>query len=219
MSGKVIDLTGRRFGRLTVISHHHKNSYDVSYWLCKCDCGKVKVVRGSAMTTGIVKSCGCYNQELRHLRKTNFKHGFSHKERLYDIWENMKRRCNSPKNARYDFYGGKGISVCNEWLHDYVSFRLWALSNGYSDSLTIDRINNNGNYEPSNCRWATAKVQENNMSRNHILYYNGVSHTISEWASILGMTYSAVNHRVQRRWSMERIVLTPQRNKSGVADA
>lgn len=123
----------------------------------------------------------------------------------------MKRRCYDPKNKRAKFYSEKGVTVCDEWLNDYSAFRNWAMANGYKKGLTIDRIDNDGNYEPSNCRWATAKTQTNNQSRNRLLTYQGETLTMSEWADKLGITYSTILHRVQREWSMERIVNTPQR--------
>lgn len=200
------DPIGQKFGRLTVIRYDHSNEYNVRYFLCRCDCGNEKIVQRSALMSGATKSCGCLSRELSHQRKTNFKHGFSHKERLYDTWENMKRRCYNPKNIRYALYGGRGITVCDEWKNDYVAFRSWALENGYADNLTIDRIDNDKGYSPENCRWATSNEQENNMSRNHLLSYHGETHTLSEWANILGITYSTISHRVSRGWSMERIV-------------
>ena len=145
------------------------------------------------------------------------KHGFAHKERLYEVWKNMRRRCMNPKNNRAKNYILKGVTFCEEW-NNYLNFRTWALENGYDENApygqcTLDRIDNDGNYEPSNCRWTTAKVQENNMSRNRIIEYNGVTKTMSQWADFLGISYSAMIHRVQRNWSMERIVSTPQRRR------
>jgi len=123
----------------------------------------------------------------------------------------MKRRCYDKNNKRYENYGGKGVIVCSEWLSDYLNFREWALSNGYESNLTIDRMNVNGNYEPKNCRWATAKQQANNQTRNRILTHEGISRTMSEWAVHLNVTYSTINHRIQRGWNMERIVNTPMK--------
>ena len=139
------------------------------------------------------------------------KHGYAHKERLYETWKNMKRRCYDPTNKRAKFYSEKGVRVCDEWLDDYSAFREWAMANGYNDNLTLDRIDNDGDYCPANCRWATAKIQANNQSRNRLLTYMGETLTMSEWADKLGITYGTINHRVQRGWSMERIVNTPQR--------
>ena len=200
---KFKDLTGLTFGYLHVIERapsKQSGGKPVTSWKCKCQCGKMTIVSSSSLQRGTTVSCGCKKR----------KHGFANRERLYDIWKNMRRRCYDLGNKRYAQYGGRGIGICEEWS-EYSKFRQWALSNGYQPDLTIDRIDNNKSYSPENCRWATSKEQENNMSRNRILTYNGVSHTMSEWADILGLSYGAINHRVQRNWSMGRIVNTPQR--------
>lgn len=202
---KFKDLTGRIYGCLKVLRRDSdripRNGKPVTMWFCQCECGKTVSVKAYSLTSGHTRSCGC----------KSVKHGRSHKERLYEVWKNMKRRCIDPSNKRYAHYGAKGVTVCKEWKNDYITFRKWAYANGYEPNLTIDRINNDGNYEPSNCRWATSKEQENNMSRNRLLEYKGNTHTMSEWADILGLSYGAMNHRVQRNWTMERIVNTPQR--------
>lgn len=209
--GKLIDITGQKFGRLEVVSYSHSNRG--AYWLCKCDCGNTSVARGTALRAGEIKSCGCGSLEAarRNAEASRTKHGFSNKERLYHTWKSMKRRCYSPNDKRAEFYIEKGVVVCDEWRNDYLAFRNWALANGYREDLSIDRIDNDGDYCPENCRWATDKIQANNQSRNHRITYGGETHTVSEWADILGLSYSTMIHRVQREWPMERIVNTPQR--------
>lgn len=197
---KFIDLTGKKYNKLTVISRAESRRQPsgklVTYWNCKCECGNTTQVRGCDLKDGHIISCGC----------SHIKHGYANKERLYETWKNMKRRCYDPKNKRYKQYGGRGIKVCNEWLKDYMSFRNWAMENGYKDNLTIDRIDVNGNYEPSNCRWATLEEQQNNVTRNRILRYKGEEKTMSEWSKKYNIPYSKFNKRVQMGWSVEKII-------------
>ena len=120
------------------------------------------------------------------------------KNKLYAVWNAMKQRCNNPKNKRYERYGGRGIKVCQEWSDSFDTFRDWALSNGYKEGLTIDRINNNGNYEPCNCRWATYREQNMNYSKNVYYEHNGERHTVTEWADIYGLNLKSIYQRMER---------------------
>lgn len=147
--GRFADLTGRRFGRLTALERTGNDSNGRAIWRCRCDCGNEKEILAASLVHGFTKSCGC------------LRHGQS-KTRLYHIWAHMIQRCEDPKSNKFHLYGGRGISVCEEWRKDFMAFRTWALENGYTDNLSIDRIDSNGNYEPSNCRWATASEQNRN---------------------------------------------------------
>lgn len=158
---RFIDLTGQRFGRLVAVKRSFSDEYVGSNarWLCRCDCGTETVIVGNLLRNGTTKSCGCYRSDYWRERMT--KHGKCN-SRLAHIWYNMRQRCNNPSNPSYTRYGGRGISVCKEWDESFDCFYDWAVNNGYDSALTLDRINNNGNYEPENCRFADAKTQAGN---------------------------------------------------------
>lgn len=159
--GKFVDLTGQRFGRLVVIERA-QNASSGAAWLCQCTCGAHAIVSSNMLRTGRTKSCGCLAREATKLRSTT--HGGSY-TRLYHIWSGMRQRCHNSKSPAFNNYGGRGITVCPEWLHDFEIFQKWALSHGYRDDLTIDRINNDKGYSPDNCRWATYSTQRKNQRR------------------------------------------------------
>lgn len=155
------NLVGRRFGRLTVVSRAANKGASVC-WNCLCDCGKKKVIRSNDLKSGKSLSCGCLGASHRIAASSVHKGTGT---RLYRIWKNMKTRTTNPKAQYYYLYGGRGIKVCDEWINNFQAFQCWALSHGYRDDLTIDRIDNDGNYEPGNCRWATAKQQQENKRK------------------------------------------------------
>jgi hypothetical protein len=160
---KYIDLVGKRFGKLVVLEKANSVEKRPS-WICKCDCGKTTTVIGGNLTSGTTKSCGCIAKERGY--KMLFKHGLS-KTRLYRVWDAMKGRCSNPRHQAYKHYGERGITVCDEWKNSFISFCEWAYANGYDENAergkcTLDRIDNNGNYEPSNCRWVSMAVQTSN---------------------------------------------------------
>ena len=175
--GNPVDITGMRFGRLVAL-HKIDDDRKETYWLCKCDCGKYIEVASGSLRSGNTRSCGCLQREaLNKIDRTKInhkKHGafdkYGHGERLYSVWKGMKRRCNNENSACYKYYGGRGIKVCGEWNEDYAVFREWAVSHGYDESAkrgdcTIDRIDNDRNYEPDNCRFVSMKVQSMNKRK------------------------------------------------------
>lgn len=220
MSKQYTDLSGQKFNRLTVIQlDHKKQQYNkqgkpngsIYYYLCRCDCGKEVVVCASSLTRGTTKSCGCLTHEkiIEFNKRTKVKHGFR-KTRLYREWQSMKGRCAYPSVNGYERYGGRGITVCDEWKNSFESFKNWALSNGYTDELSLDRIDVNGNYCPKNCRWATDIEQRRNTRSNHVVTYHGETHCLAEWAEILGVSKNILYKRIScSGWSIERAFTEP----------
>lgn len=185
-------IIGKQFGRLTVISLAYIKDHS-TWWNCKCDCGKEVIVYRGSLTSGDTISCGCYHKERNH--EFGLKHGLT-KHPLYHKWSGMIQRCTNPNSDNYSRYGGRGITVCDEWLNDFKSFYDWSIQNGYKDGLTIDRIDNEKGYAPDNCRWITKKEQYSNLRRNHNITYNGVTHTLSEWARVLNINRETLRYRV-----------------------
>ena len=200
---KLVDLTGQRFGRLTV-TERAQNKGRMTAWLCQCDCGNTIVVNGNNLKNGSTKSCGCYRKEYgrKSLTGNNHQktHGLCH-TRLYRIWGHMKERCCNPDSPKYYRYGARGIKVCAEWMNDFEAFHAWAITHGYAENLSINRIDNDGDYCPENCEWATNEEQANNTSRNHMITYNGETHTIAEWARIKHIPYKTLFKRISDDWS------------------
>ena len=171
------DLHGKRFGKLTVIEYYGISNKKQIYWKCICDCGNEVFVKTTDLNCGLQKSCGCYRLEVGHL---NYKYGCRN-NRLYRIWRGMKARCFNANSKNYKLYGGRGITICDEWANDFEAFSAWALENGYEDNLSIDRKNTDGNYEPNNCEWATVEHQNNNKRNNVLITEGGKTQTLAQW--------------------------------------
>lgn len=210
---KFIDLTGNRYDMLYVVRRVENSNDGYVQYLCLCDCGNEKIVKANNLSNGNTHSCGCLKKKI--MAEKQFKHGATggrhgKQDRLYTIWCGMNSRCYSPSATEYENYGGRGITVCNEWRNDFLVFREWALKNGYTQTLTIDRIDNDGNYEPSNCRWIALKDQMNNKRNNHIIEYAGQSKTITEWAEQLGIHRKTLSDRINRyHWPINKALSLP----------
>lgn len=198
------DLTGERFGKLTVLKYIGE-----SKWLCKCECGNFARPRGYSLTRNITKSCGCYQRAK--VKEKSTKHGMAG-TRIYKTWHNMKSRCNNPNATKYEIYGGKGIRVCDEWLV-FENFYKWAVSNGYEEGLSIDRIDGCKDYEPNNCRWVDYKMQNNNTSQNHLITYKDRTQNLTQWAEELGIDANTLGTRISRGWGIEKAITTPVINE------
>lgn len=212
--GKFVDLSGKKFGKLTVIkregSYNLPNGKHIPKWLCRCDCGNYIYNKSYALTSLHSKSCGCAKAEAS--RKLLTKYGMGD-TRLASIWRDMRKRCYYSNCNIYKNYGGRGIKVCSEWKDDFMNFYNWAINNGYNDKLTIDRIDVNGNYEPSNCRWVTKKNQGNNRRNNCYLIYNNEKITLTQLANILNKNEKTISKQKLRGWSLEKIL-----RKGGIND-
>jgi len=209
---KRLEITpGDRYGKLVIVQESGKRDGH-RYFLCECDCGNKKIMGLSDLRTGHSKSCGCLKNDATRARFTT--HGLSggagKETRLYKIWKRMRQRCGNPNHKDYKYYGGRSITVCEEW-NNYKKFYDWAISNGYRDDLTIDRIDNNGNYGPDNCKWSTRKEQVRNSRHNRRTLFNGKMKITVEWAEALGIKSSILNVRFHRGWTIEKALTTPVR--------
>ena len=203
------DITGQKFGRLTAIKMlEYSDKCHSYYWEFKCDCGKIVAINKNSVTSGHTLSCGCFRREKTSL--SHKKHGLEN-TRLYSIWIGIKQRCQNIKNPRYHKYGGRGIAICNEWLDDFMNFYSWAMDNGYNDSLTIDRIDVNGNYEPSNCRWATIHTQAKNKTSNRLITYKNVTKCLTDWAKELKINRTTLFARIYSGWEIAKAFEKPVR--------
>ena len=201
------DLTGEKFGRLTVIELDRRKAKNPKgyryYWKCKCECGKETIVCGEMLTEGRTKSCGCYRRENTIKMRTTHNKADT---RLYNVWMSIKGRCNCKTSTSYKWYGARGITICDEWL-DYENFYIWAISSGYDETAargkcTIDRIDVNGNYTPDNCRWVNQKEQTRNTRRTLKFTIDNVEKSLIEWCEIYNIPYDRAIQRIKAGWSI-----------------
>ncbi|RLI83493.1 MAG: hypothetical protein DRP01_09035 [Archaeoglobales archaeon] len=197
--GKFINLAEEKFGRLTAIERVANNKWNKAVWLCRCDCGNETTTLANHLRNGSTKSCGCLQQEA------HITHGLTgHK--LYWVWDAMKRRCKNEAHRSYKNYGNRGISVCDEWRTDFQAFYDWAMASEYEEGLTIDRINNNGNYEPDNCQFITIAENNRNQRRTRNITHDGKTMCISEWARELNVPKATLWKKLNRGWTIARVM-------------
>lgn len=203
---RFIDETNNKYGRLTVLRYHNKSKRGQSYWECQCECGNVVVVMSASLRNGKTVSCGCYNIERTREAKTT--HGMFKNYKaapIYAKWASMKSRCLNPNSTMYSEYGGRGITVCEEWM-EFEPYRDWALTHNYSDNLQIDRTDNNKGYSPDNCRFVTRKENGRNKRNNVNLLINGETKTASEWAELVGINLNTLYWRIGRGWHTDDLL-------------
>ena len=197
--GKFIDLTGQKFGRLTVISRAENNKHKQAMWRCRCECSNEKNIRSSALISGHTESCGCLTRQA--LKAATTKHGLA-KTRLYHIWKDMKKRCYNPNCKAYKNYGGRGIKICDEWLgkeNGFMNFYNWSMANGYNDTLSIDRKDNDKGYSPDNCRWVSMQAQIDNRRCSKTFTYEGIEYkSLAEASRQLGISKPTLYKRSKK---------------------
>lgn len=193
-------LIGTKRNKLTILSHFKKGKNKCNYFRCLCECGRVAEIRANHLFNDNQETCGRF-----HKKYENSKVG----EALYSAWSGMMHRCYDTNHHKYSSYGARGIKICNEWQNNYDVFYNWAINNGYKLGLWLERINNNGNYCPENCRWATRKEQMRNTRRTKYIHYQGEMLCLAEWCENLNLCYSTIINRLNRGWSIERAFETP----------
>jgi hypothetical protein len=192
------DLIGQKINKLNILDYKIENKR--SYFYCECDCGNKKWIRSDGIASQQTKSCGCLVGSPTH-KMTN--------TRLFSIWRHMKDRCLNSNIDDYKSYGGRGIKICDVWLNDFMVFYDWAIKSGYSEKLTLDRIDVNGNYEPSNCRWATRSQQNNNKRDNVLIEINGETKTITQWSKLKGISRTEIRRRLEKGLENDELIRPP----------
>jgi hypothetical protein len=203
MSTRRLDLIGHRFGMLVVVRYVGANKNRAAVWACSCDCGGERITLGNSLRRGNAVTCGC--------KPGNYKHG-GYRTRAYNIRHSIIGRCHNERNKDFGSYGGRGISVCSRWIESLSKF-LEDMGEPPTPQHSIDRIDNSGNYEPGNCRWATADEQGKNKRNNHMVEYMGERMCVSDWATRVEIPDSVIGHRLRVGWSVERALTTPVANR------
>lgn len=204
--GRFIDMIGKRFGRLTVRRFSYRKCPGRLMWECICDCGNYCMIEGNSLRSRHTISCGCWHREV--IEKQKLIHGHARKNAAtpeYKIWCGISARCYNPKKRIYKYYGGRGIKMCTRWRRSFTAF-LKDVKRKPSPGHTIDRIDNDGNYEPGNVRWATMSEQARNRRGNHLITINGQTKCLSEWAEIVGIKRETIKSRLNRHWPIERLL-------------
>lgn len=203
--GRIKNLVGQRFGQLEVISQAGVAKDRHILWLCRCDCGNEIICGGNVLKSGNTRSCGCFQKEGARQRQRT--HGLSG-TKLYNIYYSMLARCYNSKNTAFVYYGKRGIKVCKEWKENLLHFVSWSSNNGYKEHLTLDRIDNDGDYTPENCRWITMKEQSKNK-RKKLIDFNNEKHSLKEWSVLLNIPYATLHRRLKHKWPIEKAFTTP----------
>lgn len=205
------DLTGMKFERLTVLGDGGKDKFNNRLRKCRCDCGEITFATRTALKSGHKRSCGCLMRErVGNMRRIDGRSS----DNLYHLYYNIRNRCTNPNDPNYKYYGGRGIALCKEW-RDWESFKDWATLKGYEKGLTLDRIDVNGNYEPSNCRWITQAEQMRNTRKTRYLTYQGETKPLIEWCEILGISFNTASARFTRGWTKPEEILFGRKRKVG----
>lgn len=209
---KAKNITGQVFGRLTVIGPIENRNGRIM-WLCRCECGETATPEGKALRVGHTKSCGCLQRDKVSAKGTT--HGL-HKHPLYGIWAHIVQRCTCSTNDSFHNYGGRGISICDEWRYDFKAFHDYVsqLPDYGTKGYQLDRIDNDGNYEPGNVRWADRYTQLNNTRRNTFVTFRGEIRTVGQWARTMGLPLKVVWDRLRNNWDIERALTTPHLTRS-----
>lgn len=214
MANNSAEWLGKRFGRLTIVDFAHAESpYRGWMWVCRCDCGNTRTLIPGDVKQGKTRSCGCLHDEVCAEKASKFKYSVKDHPRLYSIYNGIKKRCYSKNEPRYKDYGARGIEMCNSWLNPtdgFDNFVEWSLSHGYSEDMSIDRINVDGNYEPTNCRWVSMNEQALNKRDTKWVDYKGEHIQLMVLCDRLGITYDTVHDRIYKRgWSVEDAIEKP----------